>query len=176
MKLKKGDRVEFTEKGETKYGVVSRGGAGKITVIMDGGEFQVTGHAPIFRKSDKPLAVDTEPSPMDDYGMVGYKEFSSPDGGGFNAFITYKGKKILSAHDGGHGGEVEIHSVKKGSHYWNSPEQVKFQEDAKAWALQFGDKDGFGAVDCWIEWYAHKRPYGVTAKMYWEEFNRELAG
>lgn len=176
MKLRKGDRVEYTTKGETKYGVVLKGGSGTITVVLDGGECQAQGHASSFRKSNHPLPVDTEPSPMDDYAVTGYKEFASPDGGGFNAFVTYKGKKILSVHDAGQGGEVEYHGVGKDGAYWNSPEEKKFKEDAKAWAIQFGNRNGFGAADCWIEWYVWKRPYGVTARTYWEEFERMLGG
>lgn len=176
MTFKKGDRVEYTEKGETKYGVVSKGGAKSISIVLDGGQYQVKGHPSLFQPSSHPLPRDTEPSPMDGYAVTSFKEFASPDGGGFNAFITYRGKKILSAHDGGYGGEVEFHSVKKDGHYWNSPEQTKFHEDAQAWAIQFGDKNGFGAAACWIEWYVYKRPYGVTAKMYWDEFKKMLAG
>lgn len=38
--------------------------------------------------------------------------FKSPDGGGFNADIYWDGKKIASAHQGGHGAETDIHPEK----------------------------------------------------------------
>lgn len=174
MKFRKGDRVEFAEKGVKKYGVVLKGGSKKIEVIVDGAEFIVKGSPKAFRPSDQPIPTDTEASPMDDYGVTGYKEFKTFDGGGFNAYVTYKGKKILEAFDQGCGGEVEFHPVDKNENYWNSPAQKKFHEDAKAWAIQFGDKNGFGAMGLWIDWYIHERPYGVTARMYWDKFNERL--
>jgi hypothetical protein len=175
MKFKKGNRVEYTEKGETKYGVVSRGGSGTITVILDGGEYQVKGHASLFQLSSHPLATDTEASPMDQYAVTGYREFRSFDGGGFNAFITKNKKKILEAYDAGEGGETQFMAIQKGSHVWESPESKQFHEDAKAWAIQFGDRTGTEAAAMWIEWHVHKRPYGVTAKMYWEAFNERIS-
>ena len=174
MKLRKGDRVEFTDKGVTKYGVVSKGGSKKVEVTLDGAEYCVRGSAGAFRKSDYPLPVDTEPSPMDNYAVTGYKEFKSFDGGGFNAYITYKGKKILEAFDEGNGGEVNIHGI-GGTPYARSPEEEKFYADAKAWAIQFGDSNGFGAVGMWFEWYVYERPYGVTSKAFWDKFNKKLA-
>lgn len=174
MKFRKGDRVEFDDNGVTKYGVVSKGGAKKIEVIADGAEFIVKGHAAGFRPSNQPIPMDSEPSPMDDYGVKGYKEFKSFDGGGFNAYITYKGKKILEAFDEGNGGEVSTHGI-GGTPYSRSPEEEKFYADAKAWAIQFGDSNGFGAVGMWFDWYVHERPYGVTARMYWDKFNKKLA-
>jgi len=70
-KLKKGNRVEFTMKGKIEYGVVTKGGAKKIKVTLDGGEHEVSGHASLFRLSDHPLAKDLVPSPMDKYSIAG---------------------------------------------------------------------------------------------------------
>lgn len=174
MKHKKGDRVEFDMKGnKLGYGVVKKGGENKITVVLDGGEHQVSGHANLFQPSAQPLLKDTEPSPMDKYSVSGYKGFESHDGGGFNAFITKNGKKILAAHDGGHGGEIDYHGI--GS-YSAGKDGVEFEKDVNAWAKKFG-ATGIGGNDgCWIEWYVGHRPYGVTSKKYWEQSAEMLTG
>jgi hypothetical protein len=54
MKYRKGDRVEFTEKGVKKYGVVLKGGSKKIEVIVDGAEFIVKGSPKAFRPLRRP--------------------------------------------------------------------------------------------------------------------------
>ena len=170
MAIKKGDRVEYTQKGETKYGVVLKGGAKKITVVLDGGQLQVSGHPDCFKLSDKPLAVDTVKTPMDKYSVVGYREVRGHDDSqAFEAFIAKDGKKILSAFDSGHGGGVEYHRVN------GSEDEEQFYSDVKAWARQFFPEDnGYGSADCWIEWYVNQRPYGVTAQAYWDDYKAML--
>ena len=174
-KFKKGDRVEFPQKGVTKYGVVSKGGAKKITVVLDGAEFEVKGHPNAFQPSNHPLPKDLVDSPMDKYSVVGYKkQVGHDDSECFVAYVTKNGKKILRAYDSGHGGGVEYHGVN--GQYRNSEDEKQYYADAKAWAIQFGDNNGFGAADCWIEWYIYERPYGVTAQAYWNNFKDMLKG
>lgn len=170
MAIKKGDRVEYTQKGEPKYGVVLRGGAKKIAVVLDGGQLQVSGHPDCFKLSDKPLVVDTVKTPMDKYSVVGYREIRGHDDSqAFEAFIAKDGKKILSAFDSGHGGEVEYQKL------WGGNVEEQFHEDAKAWARQFNPDDtGYGAADCWISWYVYQRPFGVTAQAYWDDYKEML--
>lgn len=43
-----------------------------------------------------------------EYSINALKQFDTPDGGGYNLNILRNGKKIATAHEAGHGGEVQI--------------------------------------------------------------------
>lgn len=174
--FRKGDRVCWRGKDddgnvELKYGTVTRGGK-RIVATMDGGEYEVNGSPNQFRHSDKPLPKDP-PSPMDDYSVSGYKTFPemSDETVAFRACVSLNGKPILTAKNDGHGGDTEIWPIggfDAGRNY-NEVTQ-KFLDDAKAWAIQFGQTSPFESFDEWIDWYVNHRPYGVTAA----DFNRSI--
>ena len=83
--LKKGDRVKFTMDNQTVYGVVERGGYGKIKVMLDDRKHYVIGTSLNFQLSDHPFPegyVSVEPLKKGDrvefslegqttYGVVG---------------------------------------------------------------------------------------------------------
>lgn len=158
--IKKGDRVECTIKGVLKYGVVVKGGK-VITVILDGGVYEVKGQASAFSLSDHPLLKD-DPSIMDKYSVHGYKEIAGHgDSPTFQAKIYKDGKPFLNVSNDGWGGNND---------YGYGAGVEEFYNDAKAWALSNGDAELIDPNDDWVYWYQFKRPYGVTSKMYIAEF------
>lgn len=167
-KAKKGQRIECTFKGETKYGVVSKGGKNKITVVLDGGVTELKGHVSLFRTSDKPLPKD-KPSVMDKWEVKKYKEIKGHgDTPTFEAAICLNGKPVIQAMNDGWGGP---------NMYYGDFEVVKqFENDASEWAKTFGCKNATEMDGIWIEWYVFKRPYGVTAEQELAEFNKMMSG
>lgn len=163
---KKGQRVKVMVsegKGHSMlyHGVISKGGSRRCTAVLDGGYRQVSGHPSVFEESDVPLPKDP-PSVMDKWGVVGHKEFRSLDGGGFNAFITLNGKKVMEAMNEGHGGP---------NNYWPCKGQKhdvvdQLQADAKEWAKQFESDYTIEVEDLWVDWCVSQRPYGVLASQY----------
>ena len=161
MALKKGDRVVFVIDGETKYGVVFRGGK-KPTVYLDGGEKSVTGHADLFHLSAHPLPAD-EPSMMDDWDVVRYKDFGNGyETPSFEARISYKGECVLVASNHGTGGPNDYHGDRALIN--------QLATDAKAWGEQFGYPYDFEVEDTWVEWAGRERKYGVLAVDYLKEY------
>lgn len=165
-KLKKGDRVEFTDRdGTVKTGVVQRGGA-NVSVMLDGGKISVRGSASVFRLSDKPLPTDV-PHPMDDWGIVGYKEAGGEETIRFEATITYKGKKVIHSANGGFGGPNQYSPLRGVD---RSILQTFFAA-AKQWAADHGAEDPIEPEDSWVTWKTNEAPYGVTAQQHWDEYN-----
>src|SRR3546814_20724079 len=68
-------------------------------------EYRVTGPATAFKPSAEPLPQDP-PHQMDDWDVVGYKEFRqmSQETTAFDAVITFKGERVLNARNSGTGG------------------------------------------------------------------------
>lgn len=175
--FKKGDRVMWKGKdedgkAELKHGTVTRGGV-KVHATMDGGEYEVKGGRSAFQFSDKPMPKDA-PSPMDDYAVTGYKSMPeiSDETLAFVATITFKGKPVLFAKNGGCGGDTEIRPTGENGY---KEAYKEFFDAAKAWAKQFGQTNAFEAYSDWIEWYVNKRPFAVTAKQYNEDMEAEMA-
>lgn len=168
-KLKKGDRVEFNDRdGTVKAGVVERGGA-KVTVVLDGGKMQMRGPASLFKLSDKPLPKDP-PHPMDDWDIVGYKAAGGEETIRFEATITYKGKKVLHASNGGFGGSNQYGALRG----VDRAIEKKFFDDARQWAADHGADNPFEPEDSWVTWKTNEAPYGITAQNHWDEYNSFL--
>lgn len=173
IKRTKGERVEFSRgKGKPiEYGVIEKGGSGRVKVILDGGENFVTAPAHCFKVSDHPIAKDT-PSNMDHWGIVGYKiaKFASHETDCFEATITYKGNRCLHISNEGMGGPDRIYPLK--------PEfkafMTLFLETVKAWAVGHGYDDPFGPESIWMEWVRCFGPYGVTAKKYIADYVADI--
>lgn len=111
--LKKGDRVIWFDRkeNEEKHGVVIKGGRVKVTVILDGGEYQVSGSPQCFHIDSTPLPVDRD-NPMSKYSLKGFREIPGHDDSlPFICTICYEGKPVCKAMDTGHGGEIEISPV-----------------------------------------------------------------
>ena len=174
--FKKGDRVEYdvTENGKPTigYGVVRKGTTkpnGKVTVVMDGGNFETTGVGPDggYRLSKHPLPVD-EPSVMDKWSITRYKNTGFGDETPqFNAEIALNGKVVILARNSGQGG--------CNMYYRNPPMPIdggieQFIKDATEWGKQFGYPYDFEAHDTWVEWAAREKIYGVLAVDYFKKY------
>lgn len=161
--MRKGDRVQFIDKGSYAYGVVLKGGKGNITVIRDGGELQVSGPATAFRLSKHPLPAD-EPSVMDKWSIAKYKDTGYGDETPqFNAEIALNGKVVITARNSGQGGcnmytAIDYDYVRQ------------LEADAKEWGKQFGYPYDFEAHDTWVEWAAREKIYGVLAVDYFKKY------
>lgn len=170
--FKKGTRVSHTDKrtGETVYGTVKsvqRKAPFKVVVILDGGEYQVSGPFFVFKETDVPAPKD-EPSVMDRWGVTGYHSCGGDETECFEAGITLNGKRVGRARNDGNGGCNSY----MGTDSYCIP---GFETDAVAWARQFGWEKPFEAADMWIDWYVKFRPYGVTAKKYIEDFLKKIS-
>lgn len=160
--MRKGDRVEFPMEGTTKYGVVLKGGKNRITIILDGGERQISGPASACKKSIHPLPVD-EPSVMDKWTITKYKDSGFGDETPqFYAEIALNGKVIITAGNTGCGG-CNMYSG-------NSAIIKQFEADAKEWGKQFGYPHDFEVADTWVEWAAREKIYGVLAVDYFKNY------
>jgi hypothetical protein len=165
--MRKGDRVEFQMKGTTKYGVVLKGGKGKNTIILDGGERQVTGPSSALLKSAHPLPAD-EPSVMDKYSIIKYKDTGyGEETAQFGAEIVLDGKVVLYVRNTGQGGC---------NMYQRNPKnpidgiQKQFEADAEKWGKQFGYPYDFEAEDTWVEWAGREKIYGKLAVDYFKGY------
>jgi len=163
--FKKGDRVECTFKGETVYGVVYSGGEKNIKVMLDGGEFMLKGNPILYKSSNKELPKDP-PNVIDKWSIKGYKSFDTDDGYSFHCDICLNNKKVIEVMNHGNGGPNIYHA--------NIIILEQFYSDAKEWSKQFGCPYDFEHGDTWVDWYVQKRPYGVTAKTYFDKCKEEL--
>lgn len=163
MSFKKGDRVEFTIKGEVLHGTVERSGA-KITAILDGGAEKVSGPAVWFRPSSKPLPVEP-PSAMDPYSVVSFKEHKalSEETRAFSATITKYGRKIADVTNEGTGGSNRYHLVDRMAGRGILDE---LHVHAQEWGVNVVGRLLSEATDLWVEWFTMSRPYAVTAREY----------
>lgn len=166
-KAKKGDRVTFSMKDGQHFGVVAKGGKGNITVILDGGKEQIKTHARYFQISDHPLPKD-KPNLMDKYSIKGLKSGGlNTDGEMWSATLLKKGQPIAHISQGGFGGPNDY-----------SPQSIhdreniaQFRLDAAKWAELFtGTPDFVEPEDTWAAWWLDQRPYGVTAKDMFKEY------
>jgi len=179
IKVKKYDRVKCIFDNDYQHGIVMKGGSKKIRVVLDGNgsladRDVVTGHVSLFKPSSKPVPVDTESTPMDDYKVIGYKEFNelSDETIAMHAIIKYKGKKIIDVCNDGQGGENMYHPMLSDKS-WNYVR--KALSDADQWAQQFGEDKPFEALDSWIGWYVRERPFGITSRVYWTAWQKKMS-
>jgi len=167
LKRKKGDRVEWQSKGETKYGVVAKGGSRRIRVVLDGGDYAVSGPAGAFRLSDQPLPNADEPNPMSRYTITGRKDIDGHgDSATFVAVIRFCGKAVISVMNDGWGGPNDYRTLRKDAHHSQSEEMQDFSAKCRQWAIAADYEDAFEVEDAWVDWECFHRPYGVTAKAY----------
>jgi len=161
-RAKKGERVEFMQvTKETAYGVVQKGGAKNITVILDGAEKQITGHVSFFKLSDHPIPKD-KPNMMDKYSIKGFKNGGlNTDGYMFSCTLLKEGIPIAHISQGGRGGPNNYSPMKH--------DDIKtFMAEAKAWCELFGYKDPIEPEDSWVDWWLNDRPYGKLGDKYFE--------
>ena len=170
MSLRKGQRVEFVYEGKRNFGVVSKGGSKKVTVVIDGAKEQISSTPHAFRLSDVPLPIDS-PNVMDKWSVKKYEEIEGHgDSSTFHAHICLNGKVVIEAMNDGWGGSNVYQPLN--NHKYDIVD--KFRNDAKEWAKSFGYTDPFEIEDIWIEWYVYKRPYGVTGEMTINEMKEKL--
>lgn len=173
--LKKDEWVQFKDdKGDEKTGVVSKGGRNPI-VIYENGTLQCSGPAYIFKVITKPN-IDDSDDIMKDWGISGYKEHKrmSEETTAFNAYITYKGKKVFAAKNDGKGGCNFYTRLNLKPEYRELME--KFKSDAEQWKKAHSKTESVLEIeDLWLEWYSKSRPLGETAKQYWDGFDALMA-
>jgi len=159
---KKGDRVMFNTPDGVKVGTVVRGGSKKVSVLADGClDMEYSGPSVLFKHATSSLPKD-DPSPMDHYSIIGYKEIHGHgDTRTFEAKICLDGTPIIHVSNDGWGGSdfFQPLSVSKS---WATQINA-FLEASKSWAAQFGYPDMLEPESMWVEWYQHERPYGVLA-------------
>lgn len=169
MTIKKGDRVEWIQGPETKYGVVFRGGK-RPTVYVDGGIHSVKGAAGAFSLSNHPLPAD-EPSVMDKWDVKSYKDYGmGEETAHFQATITLNGKVVIYARNQGCGGCNMYTPI-----YGGVDRSIldDFAADAKAWGEQFGSPYDFEMTDTWLDWAANEKIYGKKAVDYFKKMTAD---
>jgi len=167
MALKKGDRVEWEQNGEQRYGVVFIGGK-HPKVYIDGGEKQIKAPSIVFKISTHPLPAD-EPSVMDKWTIVSYKNHGNgEETPSFTAQIALNGTIVLVANNHGTGGPNNYHPA--GVHKDSRALIDQLEADAKEWGKQFGYPYDFEAQDTWVEWAAREKIYGKLAVDYFKEY------
>jgi len=163
QKWSKGDRASIEHNGRILNGTISRGGA-RPTMILDGGEQKITAPARQFRKGP-PLPKDN-PSRMDVWSVNKYSavEKLSEETACYTADILLNGKKVIEASNQGVGGPDIYHPV-------NGDYSLvdKFEKDARLWFEDHGIDYRSEAAAAWIDFYVHRRPYGVTTVAFMEE-------
>lgn len=171
--LKKDDLVQFKDnEGVEKTGVVSKGGRNP-TVIYENGTLQCSGPAHIFKLVDKPF-VEVADDSMKDWDISGYKEYTrmSEETVAFNAYVTYKGKKVFAAENTGKGG-CNMYTILKLEH---RELMNKFKEDVQKWKEKYSKQEQlFEVEDLWFEWCSKNLPLGQTAQQYWEDFDKFMS-
>lgn len=164
--VEKGVRVEFDDDGRLQQGIVISGDVFSAKVRNASMEYNVPQH--MLKKSSVPVPVDP-PGPMDAWSVRKYKAVAalSEETVAFSAEILYEGKKVLDAKNNGHGG-CNIY-------YGPFEMQQKFAEDAKAWAMSFGDEKPFESDDEWVGWAGEEKPLGITATEHFADRLRSRA-
>lgn len=164
--VEKGARVEFDDAGRLQQGIVVSGDVFAAKVRSGSLEYNVPQH--MLKKSSVPVPVDP-PGPMDAWSVRKYKavEALSEETIAFTAEILYEGKKVLDAKNNGHGG-CNIY-------YGSFEMQQKLAEDAKAWAMSFGDEKPFESDDEWVAWAGEEKPLGITATEHFADSLRSRA-
>lgn len=163
--MKKGDRVEWVQNGETRYGIVFRGGKNPI-VYLDGGATSVSGPARAFAFSKHPLPKD-EPSVMDKWDVKSYKNTGlGEETPQFNADITVNGKVVLHVSNDGRGGCNRYYPA-RGMCRGVIDQLIT---DARVWGEQFGYPYDFEVEDTWVEWATREKIYGKKAVDYFKEY------
>lgn len=147
---KKGDRVQFNDKERgLQHGTVKKGGAKVIQVVLDGGEYQVTGPATHFQSSTLAPPKDV-PLPIDRWGVQRYKESGGNETTRFEADVTLLGSKALLAYNGGNGG---CNSYEP---YYGASRELysQLEKDVLDSIRAVGGDQTFEVVDMWLEWKA----------------------
>jgi hypothetical protein len=151
---------------------VTKGGA-RVEVTLDGGVDVMAGAAALFRPSTRPVKTGG-PDAMDRWTVVSYKlhDRLSEETPCFEATIALDGKKVIAASNRGTGGPDDFHALPGAP----AGAVATLEADAKAWAGRFdamaGDKAYREDASSWIDWSVNKKPFGVLAKDYFDEYNR----
>lgn len=161
---KKGMRVEFdSSKDGVVHGTIDRVSAPYLHVIADGAILKYRVPLAAARPSTRPASKD-DPSPMDDWSVVGYKEFPSmsEETTAFEGRIAYRGEPVLHVKNTGTGGCNFYHG--------DRGIRERLLTDARAWCEQFGYVDPFEPEDTWVIWAATGKPYGQLARDFLKSF------
>jgi hypothetical protein len=170
--LKKGAIVEFDNDGETTIGVVEKGG-NMPTIVYDNGSLAIKGHASLFTEIDDSKLEKDEPSVMDKWTVVSYKEHKrmSEETIAFNAYIALNGKKVFAVENTGKGGCMSLHGC---SSVYDKKSNDLFEKDLLEWAKQFGMTwKPFELDEEWVLWFSRDKPLKVTAKQHFEREKKQ---
>lgn len=168
--MKKGQWVEFQGKTGITKGIVISGGA-QLTVghSHKGNTYkQVKAPARYFKPTDAPN-LDIS-GIMDAYSLKGYKSAGGDETERFEASLYVNGKRMAIISNNGCGGCNDIRPTK----YTQAEKDAieKFYEDAKKWAINYGERKPFEPEALWVEWFQYARPIGQSAKCYWDDVNK----
>lgn len=170
--FKKTDRVEFTNKGSTIYGIVRKGGASKCEVVQDGAKSVFTVPVSLLKFSTKPLPTQPE-HPMDAWGLKKYaaSKLNSRGTVCFTAEITHNGKTVIHAQNDGNGGADRYYSATG-----RYEVVAQFEADAKQWIIDHGmpEAHAIEPANIWISWKAEHAPYAGSATDYIAEWKEAL--
>ena len=169
--IKKGNWVEFTMKGETFQAIVVKGGAKlKVHFGFKGNTCRVvTAPSSMFKLIPTPNM--DESGIMNAYELKAYKEAGGEETIRFEAKLYKNGKPLALVSNGGYGGCDDYYPIGKATH----KDIEQFREDAKAWAIHYGEEEPFEAESYWIEWITGAKPKGMNSKLYWEDSIKQHA-
>ncbi len=151
MPYKKGDRVQYRQKTGVEHGTVVKGGTKRVVVACDDGENEVVGPATAFQPSKKAPPKD-DPSPLDRWGIKGYKTAGGDETVRFTATITLDGKPVLVASNGGRGANNHYAPYDERTSNSFRENLTQLEQDVKAAIEQFGGGLKWEVVDFWVLW------------------------
>lgn len=167
--VKKGAYVKFLdEDGKVQKGYVEKGG-NMPTVVFDNGNYEIKLHASLLEEIDS-IAQEEPKSPMDNWAIINFKEQKNKSTSSvcFEAFLTYKGEKVLFIENDGRGDSNLIRGAsKKASKDDYLPVVSQFLTDLGVWVEQFGltSELAFTDVDfLWVNWSVFEQKKGICAK------------
>ncbi len=165
--MKKWDRVEFTVQGEVKVGTAASVGKKTARVVIDGMEQEYGVPVSMLRPSQTQPPKD-EPSPIDRWGLAGYKEAGGEETVRFECYVTYDGKKVLIASNGGTGGCNHYSPLEAGG----MKHLDRLRKDVEAAVKQFGGKEKYEPEDCWLGWKASFSRF-LTFRQYLAQWDKD---
>lgn len=167
--VKKGAYVKFLdEDGKSQKGYVEKGG-NMPTVVFDNGNYEIKLHASLLEEIDS-ITQEEPKSPMDNWAIINFKEQKNKSTSSvcFEAFLTYKGEKVLFIENDGRGDSNLIRGAsKKTSKDDYLPVVSQFLKDLGVWVEQFGltSELAFTDVDfLWVNWSVFEQKKGICAK------------
>lgn len=174
--FKKGDKVQFLHNYRCVCGVVNKVTGGFYHIIEWENPDNIW-KVPVGDSTLKEgnmedvfhLPANSAYHMMSGYEVRKYQSYPrmSEETIAFNAEIWFDGTKIATAENGGKGGSTIL--------YGDRNDIDKFMQDAEEWVKSFGIENPIEAYGTFIHWFVNERPYGVSAKLYFERYKAASA-